>query len=67
MTVLALVSGTPQQGAPSTQLAQPLVVQVTNALGPVSGATVDWMVVTSGGGTVSALSTTTGPSRPRRR
>ena len=49
-------------GGAEHPLAQPLVVQVTNALGPVSGATVDWMVVTSGGGTVSALSTTTGPS-----
>ena len=53
-SVLALVSGTPT-GAPSTPLAQPLVVQVTSASGPVSGATVDWMVVTSGGGTGSAL------------
>ncbi len=57
---LTLVSGSGQSGVPSAALAQPLVVEVRNAVGLVSGATIDWSMVTSGGGSLTPSSSTTG-------
>ncbi len=57
--VLRLVDGTPQTGAASMAAVAPLRVDVRNAAGdPVEGVTVEWAVAT-GGGSVSAASTTT--------
>jgi subtilisin-like proprotein convertase family protein len=56
---IAISSGTNQTGTVSTTLANPLVVLVKDANNNVvSGATVDW-VVTAGGGSVSAPTSTT--------
>jgi adhesin/invasin len=61
-TTLTLVSGGNQNGSPSTQLPQPVVVRVTDALGnPVSGFAVTFAVAT-GGGSVGTPSTTTNAS-----
>jgi adhesin/invasin len=58
-TTLILVSGGNQNASPSTQLPQPVVVKVTDALGnPVGGFTVSFAVAT-GGGSVGTPSTTT--------
>jgi len=57
--VIALVSGNEQTGTINTALAEPLVVQVTDASGnPISGVAVEWSV--AGGGSVSATTTLTG-------
>ena len=54
-----VVSGNNQTGTAGQALAQPLVVQLTEANGtPISGATVTW-AVTAGGGSVGAASTQT--------
>jgi adhesin/invasin len=58
---LALVSGDAQTGAAGAALAEPLVVEVTDAFGnPVAGVTVAWAAV--GGGSVSETETTTDPT-----
>jgi PKD repeat protein len=55
---IAALSGDGQTGAAGSKLAQPLVVEVTDAFGnPISGETVNWSV--EGGGTVSEASVTT--------
>ena len=55
---LAGVSGDAQTGAVGTQLAEPLVVEVTDAFGnPIGGVTITWSA--EGGGSVSAPSTVT--------
>ncbi|HUR83316.1 MAG TPA: autotransporter domain-containing protein [Thermoanaerobaculia bacterium] len=55
---VAIISGNNQSGRLGLQLAQPLVVRVTNAAGePVSGVTVEWSV-TSGRATINPSSTT---------
>lgn len=56
---VAVVSGSGQQAAPQQQVANPLVVRVTDVRGrPVEGAAVTW-VITAGGGTLFAATTTT--------
>lgn len=58
-TAVNIVSGSGQTGAASLQLPLPLVVQVVDGAGdPVAGVTVAWSV-TSGGGSVNPLTTTT--------
>ena len=58
-TAISKVSGDAQTGSVSTQLGSPLVVQVIDQTSnPMAGHTVSW-VVTSGGGSVSAGTTTT--------
>jgi hypothetical protein len=55
---LAMVSGNNQRAAAGTALADPLVVEVTDAFGnPIRGQTIAWTV--EGGGSVSETSTTT--------
>jgi plastocyanin len=57
---MAVVSGNNQTGFVGTVLTQPLVVHVEDAAGAdLSGATVNWTVM-SGGGTVASAATTTG-------
>jgi hypothetical protein len=61
-TTLILVSGGNQNASPSTQLPQPVVVKVTDALGTaVNGFAVSFAVAT-GGGSVGTPSTTTNAS-----
>jgi hypothetical protein len=64
--ILVALSGDAQQGGAGLALSQPLLVKVTDAAGgPVSGAQVNWVVV-SGGGSLSAaagLSDATGRAR----
>ena len=56
---IAPVSGNKQTAPVGTQLAQPLVVQVTDQFfNPIAGVTVNWSV--TGGGSVSDASTVTG-------
>jgi len=56
------VSGEPQSGAVNTAFPTELAVRIVNQFGqPIQGATVAWTVV-SGGGSVSATSTTTDAS-----
>jgi hypothetical protein len=58
---LEIVSGNNQSALVGLLLPSPLVVKATDAAGrPVSGAQVDWTIV-SGGGVLSAATTTTGP------
>src|SRR5207247_683968 len=58
---LTLVSGNNQSDLVGLQLANPLVVKATDPGGnPVSGALVDWTIV-SGGGLLSSATTTTAP------
>jgi adhesin/invasin len=58
-TGVVIISGNEQSGVPGTVLAQPLLVQVSDAGGnPVSGAPVTW-VVTGGGGTLDPTTSTT--------
>jgi PKD repeat protein len=55
---IAALSGDGQTGAAGSRLAQPLVVEVTDAFGnPIAGVTVNWSA--EGGGTVSEASVTT--------
>lgn len=55
---LAAVSGDNQSAPVSSELAEPLVVEVTDAFGnPIEGVTISWAAV--GGGSVSQPSTTT--------
>jgi hypothetical protein len=57
---LALVSGDGQSAPVGAALADPLVVQATDAFGnPIAGVTVAWTA--DAGGSVSEASTTTGP------
>jgi adhesin/invasin len=59
-STLAIVSGNNQSATAGLPLAQPLIVKATDAAGrAVSGALVDWTIV-SGGGLLSAATTTTG-------
>jgi hypothetical protein len=59
-TALTIVSGDNQSALGGLQLPSPLVVKATDAAGrAVSGAQVDWTIV-SGGGLLSAATTTTG-------
>jgi Bacterial Ig-like domain (group 1) len=61
-TRLVLVSGNNQSGSPNQELAQPLVVRLEDADGNgVSGRAVSW-VIGSGGGEVSANTSTTDPN-----
>jgi hypothetical protein len=54
------VSGDSSTAAENTSLSSPIVVMVVDSYGnPVSGATVNW-TVTSGGGTLDVVSSTTG-------
>lgn len=55
---ISAVSGTGQTAEPGQALADPLIVQVRQDGAAVSGQAVSW-VVTAGGGTVSAASSTT--------
>ena len=56
---LSVVSGQDQAGAAGTDLAEPLVVEVTDAFGnPAAGVPIAWTA--EGGGAVSEPSTTTG-------
>lgn len=56
---IAIASGNSQSGTIGTQLANPLVVRVTNSdANGISGVTVNWSV-TTGNGTVSSTSSTT--------
>ncbi|HEX9940285.1 MAG TPA: Ig-like domain-containing protein [Longimicrobium sp.] len=56
---VAVASGSGQQAAPQQPVPNPLVVRVTDARGrPVEGHAVTW-VVTAGGGTLFAATTTT--------
>lgn len=55
---LVVSAGNNQQGLPSAALSQQLQVRVHEGGDPVSGITVTW-AVTSGGGTVQPVSTTT--------
>jgi VCBS repeat-containing protein len=57
---IAMVSGNEQSGTVNTELAAPLVVQVSDASGnAIPGLIIDWTA--AGGGSVSAASTVTGP------
>jgi hypothetical protein len=61
-TTIAAGSGTPQGGAASTTLPNPLVAKVTdNAGNPVAGITVSW-AVSSGSGSLGASSSVTDSS-----
>ena len=58
-TTLVKISGDSQQGAPSTALAQPFVVEVQDANSVAFAGVPVAFAVTAGGGTLSATSTTT--------
>jgi len=61
-TTLILVSGGNQIASPSTQLPQPIVVKVTDALGTAVAGFPVTFAVTAGGGSVGTPSTTTNAS-----
>ena len=57
---ITLVSGNDQVGIVGSTLELPLVVQVTDGFGnPIQGVTIEWSA--AGGGTVSEVTTVTGP------
>src|ERR1044071_702264 len=59
-SALAIVSGNTQSALIGLPLPNPLVVKATDASGnPVSGAQVDWTIL-SGGGQLGSATTTTG-------
>lgn len=61
-TAMALVSGNNQGGAPNAQLAQPLVVKVTDAFGNAVPNRAITFAVTAGGGSVASPNVNTNAS-----